>query len=120
MTMSTSPSSAAPDRGRARSAVLLVVAGVLLATSTYLSFGPLPVQLPSGRGVCPAGFNAVWALAPTHLPPRSDPGYVKAAACDRVARAAAPYGFGLEVPAALVLLAWSRYASVSAAARRRP
>lgn len=100
--------------------LLLVAAGVLLAASTYLSFGPLPVQLPSERSVCPPGFNAVWALVPSHLPAQSDPGYVKAAACDRVARAAAPYGFGLEIPAAAVLVVWARYASLRSAARRRP
>jgi hypothetical protein len=81
---------------------------VILAVSSYLSFGPVPVRVGNGTAICPAGLNALAIFSEPDPLPRSAAGYQASEACDRQDRRNAPLGLGLMLPAVVVLLAWAR------------
>jgi hypothetical protein len=95
--------------GRGRTgAVLFVLAGLLLATSTYLCFGPLPARFAGGRTLCPAGLGTLSLLRPSTVPAGSDPRYARSRACRDAIVDATPYGLALMVAGAVTLVVWSR------------
>lgn len=107
----------AGDRpGRPRAWGLLVVALVLLAMSTFFSFGPLPTRADGKWVVCPVGLNALrWVSRAQPVPAAgSAQARARAVACATLANeVSAPVGLGLDGVAAVVLLIW-------ASAQRRP
>ena len=103
----------APGSARPKAWGLLVVALVLLASSTFFSFGPLPTRADATWVVCPAGLNAVQWLSRAEPVRVTGPASAREAACAELAnRVSAPVGLGLDGVAAVVLVIW-------AAAQRR-
>jgi hypothetical protein len=92
----------------------LVAALVLLAMSTFFSFGPLPTRADGKWVVCPVGLNALHWVSRAEPVPAAGTAHPRAVACAQLAdRVSAPVGLGLDGFAAVVLLIW-------ASAQRRP
>ena len=101
-------------RVRPRAWGLLVAALVLLAMSTFFSFGPLPTRAGGEWVVCPVGLNALRWVSRAEPVPTAGPAQARGVACATLAdRVSAPVGLGLDGVAAVVLVIW-------ASAQRRP